>query len=222
MWTHINVTIYLTKQGSTKLDVEVALDVCRKIVEIDSTGTVMSGLIPWLSLFAVIIAALIAALVATSSSKKVHLLEKKRDVILEITNEVADLRNYVIEKAISEPPSYHEDSKSQVKIEMLQITGRLVRAIDKFYVISSDSNSAQLEALYLELIKNMTLGIEYHFNPNVSYKDVLNTSYLLDFNSLRADIIEILNDELNDKKITLTAFKDAIKATNKAASSMLK
>ena len=204
------------------MDVEVALDVCRKIVEIDSTGTVIIGLIPWLPPIAIITAALIATMGAISNSKKAHLLEKKRDVILEITGEIADLRNYVIEKSISAPESYLEDYTQQVKIEMLQITRKLVRAIDKFYVISSDTNSARLEALFLELIKYMTQGIRYHFDPEMSYKDVLNTSYHLDFNNLRADIIEILNNELNDKKVTLTAFKAAIEVTNKAASLMLK
>ena len=179
----------------------------------------MSGFMPWLSSLTVIGAAWLAAWAVTSSSRKVHLLDKKRDVILEITNEIANLRNYVIRKAITKPQI---EDKDNMFLELQQLTEKLTCATDKFYVISSDYNCARLEKLYLILITKMTQGIKYHYDPKMSCNELLKTEYMSTFNDLRADIIEILNDELNDKEVKLTNFKSAIKETNIAMLEMLK
>ncbi|MCT7942593.1 hypothetical protein, partial [Shewanella holmiensis] len=105
----------------------------------------------------------------------------------------------------------------QVRREMFDISKKLVIAMDKFYVISSDSNSARLENLYFKLIEKMREGIDYHYNPK---RIIVPTDYLCNFNVLRSEIIEVLNNELNDSSKTLVTFKRAIQTTNTSATKM--
>ena len=161
------------------------------------------------------LAAYIAAKTATSNNEKTHLLEKKRDVILEITSELADLRNYVIRKSITK---HAENSdKKLVMLELQQLVERLVPAIDKFYVISSDESCSKLENKQLLLLEFMNKGIQYHFNSKITIEDVIKSDYLANGDNLRVDIIEILNNELNNKKVSLIKLKEVIKFKQKLA-----
>jgi hypothetical protein len=199
------------------LSVKETLDVCQIFIETENSGAAI--LTSYLAPVAIVLSAFIAALVATSSSKRTHLLDKKRDVILEITSEIANLRMYVVEKVLIKSQEYNEEYALHVRREMLEITKKLVLATDKFYVISSDSNSARLEKLYFQLIEKLREGIDYHYNPT---ENIIPIDYLCSFNDLRADVIEVLNNELNDSNKTLKTFKSAIKATNTSATKMFK
>ncbi|MCT7943498.1 hypothetical protein, partial [Shewanella holmiensis] len=89
------------------MSLKETLDVCQILIESASSDT--SVLASYLAPVAMVLSAFIAALVATSSSKKTHLLDKKRDVILEITTEIANLRMYVVEKVLIKSQEYNEE-----------------------------------------------------------------------------------------------------------------
>tara|TARA_R110000868_G_scaffold139721_1_gene354785 strand:- start:436 stop:750 length:315 start_codon:yes stop_codon:yes gene_type:complete len=102
------------------LSVKETLDVCQIFIETENSGAAI--LTSYLAPVAIVLSAFIAALVATSSSKRTHLLDKKRDVILEITSEIANLRMYVVEKVLIKSQEYNEEYALHVRREMLEIT----------------------------------------------------------------------------------------------------